>query len=103
MKMKLLGQQKHLDNLKMIIDQNGQNARSLALQTADEFGVATPADWRPGDDVIIGPAGSCGTAKGRMEDSELDCKDWFFCTKKLDKDTVLDKVLKRKKDVLKAN
>lgn len=36
MKMKLLGQQKHLDNLKMIIDQNGQNARSLALQTADE-------------------------------------------------------------------
>ena len=35
MQMKLLGQKKHLDNLKMIIDQNGQNARSLALQTAD--------------------------------------------------------------------
>ena len=35
MKMKLLGQQKHLDNLKMIVEQNGQNARSLALQTAD--------------------------------------------------------------------
>lgn len=65
----------------------------LALKTADEFGVATPADWRPGDDVIIGPAGSCGTAKERMEDGDLDCKDWFFCTKKLDKDLVLDKVL----------
>lgn len=67
----------------------------IAMQTADEFGVATPADWRPGDDVIIGPAGSCGTAKDRMEDSEIDCKDWFFCTKKLDKDLVLSKVLKK--------
>jgi len=67
----------------------------IALQTADEFDVATPADWRPGDDVIIGPAGSCGTAKDRMDDDEIDCKDWFFCTKKLDKDLVLDKILKK--------
>jgi peroxiredoxin (alkyl hydroperoxide reductase subunit C) len=67
----------------------------IALQAADEFGVATPADWRPGDDVIIGPAGSCGSAKDRMEDSEIDCKDWFFCTKKLGKEEVLKKVLKK--------
>lgn len=67
----------------------------LALKTADEFGVATPADWRPGDDVIVGPAGSCGGAKDRMEDSELDCQDWFFCTKKLDKNKVLEKILKK--------
>lgn len=68
----------------------------IALQTADAFDVATPADWRPGDDVIVGPAGSCGTAKDRMENSEMECQDWFFCSKKLDKDTVLDKVLKKK-------
>ena len=68
----------------------------IALQAADEFGIATPADWRPGDDVIISPAGSCGMAKQRMDDSELDCKDWFFCTKKLDKDTVMNKVLKKR-------
>jgi peroxiredoxin (alkyl hydroperoxide reductase subunit C) len=70
----------------------------IAMQAADEFGVATPADWRPGDDVIISPAGSCGTAKDRVEgkDSNIDeCKDWFFCTKKLDKDTVLNKVLNK--------
>ncbi len=67
----------------------------VAMKTADEFGVATPADWYPGDDVIIGPAGSCGSAQGRMEDSELNCQDWFFCTKKLDKDTILKKVLKK--------
>lgn len=68
----------------------------IALQTADAFDVATPADWNPGDDVIIGPAGSCGTAKDRMEDQDLECKDWFFCSKKLDKQTVLDRVLKKK-------
>lgn len=69
----------------------------VALQAADEFGVATPADWRPGDDVIISPAGSCGKAQDRMEgkEEELDCKDWFFCTKKISKEEVLEKVLKK--------
>lgn len=67
----------------------------IDLQTADAFDIATPADWEPGDDVIIGPAGSCGTASDRMENGELDCKDWFFCTKKLDKDLVLNTILKK--------
>lgn len=69
----------------------------IALQTADEFGVATPADWQPGDDVIVPTAGSCGVAKERMEskDENVKCYDWFFCTKKLDKETVLKKVLKK--------
>lgn len=55
----------------------------IALQTTDKFGVAVPADWRPGDDVIVPPAGSCGAAKERMEGSEagLKCYDWFFCTR----------------------
>lgn len=68
----------------------------VALQTADEFSVATPADWRPGDDVIVPTAGSCGTAKERMEDSkdEMTCYDWFFCTKKLDEDKVWKAVKK---------
>ena len=69
----------------------------IALQTADAFGVATPADWRPGDDVIIGPAGSCGAAKNRMEGKEdMVCQDWFFCSRKLDKEKVLATVLKKK-------
>ncbi len=69
----------------------------IAMQTSDEFGIATPADWKPGDDVIMGPAGSCGTAKDRMDGKEegLQCQDWFFCTKKIDKDTVLKAVLKK--------
>lgn len=68
----------------------------LALQTADAFSIATPADWRPGDDVIVPPAGSCGVAKTRMEGKEeMKCYDWFFCTKKLDKEKVLKTILKK--------
>jgi len=68
----------------------------IALKTAEEFGVATPADWEPGEDVIVPTAGSCGIAKERMEGKEegVECKDWFFCTKKIDKKTVMQEVLK---------
>ena len=68
----------------------------IALQTADAFEVATPADWRPGDDVIVPPAGSCGVAKDRMEGKEeMTCYDWFFCTKKLSKETVESTIYKK--------
>ena len=61
-----------------------------ALQTADHFEVATPADWRPGDAVIVPPAGSCGTADDRMTGGVdgVECEDWFFCTKQLPADEV---------------
>lgn len=62
----------------------------IALQTADKYSIATPADWRPGDDVIVPTAGSCGVAKERMENKdEMTCSDWFFCTKPLPKEKVL--------------
>ncbi len=68
----------------------------IALKTADAFSIATPADWQPGDDVIVPPAGSCGVAKDRMEGKEdMTCHDWFFCTKKIDKETVLGAVIKK--------
>ena len=56
----------------------------LALQKADAEQCATPADWRPGDDVIVPPPGSCGTAKERVENQSSDqyCLDWFLCFRK---------------------
>jgi peroxiredoxin (alkyl hydroperoxide reductase subunit C) len=57
------------------------------LQTADHFGVATPADWRPGEPVILPAPGSSGTAQERM-DGHIECDDWFFCTKELTLDEV---------------
>lgn len=68
----------------------------IALQAADAFQIATPADWRPGDDVIVPTAGSCGVAKERMEaKEEMRCYDWFFCTKKLDKDKIMGAIAKK--------
>jgi peroxiredoxin (alkyl hydroperoxide reductase subunit C) len=56
----------------------------IAMQTADQYGIATPADWQPGEDVIVPTAGSCGAAKERMtEKTDMTCYDWFFCTKPL--------------------
>ena len=49
---------RNFDEIKRIIQ---------ALQKADSDQCATPADWRPGDDVIVPTAGSCGTAKDRMD------------------------------------
>lgn len=68
----------------------------IGLQTADKFSVALPADWQPGDDVIVPTAGSCGVAKERMENKdEMKCYDWFFCTKKLPKEEVEKKLGKK--------
>ena len=65
----------------------------IGLQTVDNFGVALPADWRPGDEVIVPPAGSCGIAKDRMEgaDKDLHCYDWFFCTRQEEVESKLGK------------
>jgi len=64
----------------------------IAMQTADSYAIATPADWQPGDDVIVPTDGSCGVAKDRMESKELGvtCNDWFFCTKELSLEMVLN-------------
>lgn len=56
----------------------------VALQKTDSDAVATPANWKPGDDVIVPPPGSCGVAKARMENSDAGnyCLDWFLCFRK---------------------
>jgi peroxiredoxin 2/4 len=68
----------------------------VAMQAADAFSIATPADWQPGDDVIVPTAGSCGVAKDRMENKkDMTCYDWFFCTKPISKEKVLGEILKK--------
>ncbi len=56
----------------------------IALQKGEKEGIATPANWKPGDDVIIPAPGSCGAAKERMDTQGKDhyCLDWFLCFKK---------------------
>ncbi|HJL15972.1 MAG TPA: peroxiredoxin [Sandaracinaceae bacterium LLY-WYZ-13_1] len=54
-----------------------------ALQTADAHGVACPADWRPGDDVIVPPPSTVDAARERLEDETVKVTDWYFSKKSL--------------------
>lgn len=60
----------------------------IAMQTSDAHGCATPADWRPGDEVIIPPPATSEEADKRVAGAgeEYVCHDWFFCLKKLPKE-----------------
>ena len=54
-----------------------------ALQTTDEYGVATPANWEPGQKVIMPPPKTTEAAELRVEDEGVGCRDWYFCMKDL--------------------
>lgn len=63
---------RNFDELKRIL---------VGLQTIDRHHVALPADWRPGDDIVV-PApvtydGTDASAEG------MTCCDWYFCTRPL--------------------
>lgn len=54
-----------------------------ALQTADKHGVACPANWRPGEDVIVPPPKTAPDAASRVQNREYQVTDWWFSKKKL--------------------
>ena len=53
-----------------------------ALQTADKHKVATPANWRPGDKVIVPPPQTTEAAAERLNQG-YECIDWYLCKKSL--------------------
>ncbi|MEM2094394.1 MAG: peroxiredoxin [Candidatus Bathyarchaeia archaeon] len=54
-----------------------------ALQTADKHKVALPANWKPGDKVIVPPPQTQQAAEARMKEG-YECIDWFLCKKSLE-------------------
>lgn len=71
----------------------------VGLQTIDAFNVALPADWRPGDEVIVPNPSDMKEVEERWEksqepDSGMKCYDWFFCTKELPCDEIEKKISK---------
>ncbi len=68
----------------------------IGLQTIDNFKIALPADWIPGDEVIIPPASTVGGAEAATirKENGIKCYDWFFCTKKLSRQEVESKLSK---------
>ena len=53
-----------------------------ALQMADANKVATPANWRPGEMVIVPPPQTQEAAAERMKQG-YECVDWYLCRKKV--------------------
>ena len=67
---------------------NGRNIDEIvrlldSLQTADANGIATPADWRPGDKVIVPPAGSIQAIKERLKRTDMEHLDHYLGYKTL--------------------
>lgn len=53
-----------------------------ALQTSDKHGVATPAGWTEGGDVIVPPP-KTSEAAGKRAGEGYTTTDWYFSTRKL--------------------
>jgi len=53
-----------------------------ALQTTDKAGVATPANWQPGEKVVVPAPATMDDAKVRLSQG-YECKDWYLCFKDL--------------------
>ena len=67
---------------------NGRNIDEIlrtidAIQTSYKYGVATPADWKPGDPVIVPPPTTEEAAAKRLYEG-YECRTWWFCTRKLE-------------------
>ena len=53
-----------------------------SLQTSDQHGVATPANWKPGDKVIVPAPNTQEGADQRMNEG-FDYTDWYLCKRDL--------------------
>ncbi len=49
-----------------------------ALQTTDKNPVACPANWRPGEKVIVPPPATAQEAEKRVNEAAYDVTDWYF-------------------------
>lgn len=52
-----------------------------ALQTTDEHGVSTPANWQEGDKAVVSPPKSQEEAAKRSEQEDIDYIDWYISKK----------------------
>nr|WP_319377434.1 peroxiredoxin [uncultured Methanoregula sp.] len=53
-----------------------------ALQTTDKYKVSTPANWQPGDKVVVPPPKTAAEMEKRPTEG-YECKDWYLCFKKI--------------------
>ncbi len=64
---------RNIDEIVRVID---------GLQTADTNACATPANWRPGDKVVVPPPQTIADAEKRLQ-SDYEVTDWYFAKRSL--------------------
>jgi peroxiredoxin (alkyl hydroperoxide reductase subunit C) len=53
-----------------------------ALQTTDKYKVSTPANWQPGEKVVVPAPKTTAELEKRLSEG-YDCKEWYLCFKKV--------------------
>jgi len=53
-----------------------------SLQTTDKYKVSTPANWQPGDKVVVPAPKTAAEMEKRLSEG-YECKDWYLCYKKV--------------------
>ncbi len=76
---------------------NGRNIPEIlrlldALQISSAEGVVTPANWEPGDPVVVPPPDNYDDLLKRKDDTSLTCVDWYLCYKNNDKNKPKTKI-----------
>ncbi len=74
----------------------------VALQTSDAFKVSTPADWRPGDQVLTGAPATSDDMRRAMQSMASprrgqDIQAWFFAFQDLPESEINTKLRQSKK------
>jgi len=54
-----------------------------SMQLADKENIATPANWKHGDNVIVPPPQTVEAAEARIHEGHEECYDWFLCKRKV--------------------
>jgi peroxiredoxin (alkyl hydroperoxide reductase subunit C) len=67
---------RNIDEILRVID---------GLQTADANACATPANWQPGDKVIVPPPQTLKDADERTKRTDYEVTDWYFSKRDLSK------------------
>ena len=67
----------------------------VSLQTADAFGISTPANWNPGDDVIQSPPDTFDKAQQLGAKNRKSTRVWFLNLEKLSRDKINNKLKKK--------
>lgn len=70
----------------------------IALQMTDAFGYSAPADWMPGDDVLVSAPNTTDGVRNRVKNTNpgWDVLAWFMTFTALPADTLMQKLRREK-------